>query len=136
MHSKDNSMHIYDNGEYINGEYNHNEKESHMSIHKPYHLNTPTATTTATASTTTSHKASSTSCVHQLRNEYFPRYTWQQQSIRSILQSINVFVRFFLMLVFMTLDVGLIMSITGGTGFGFFFFRRQITAHSTSSHSH
>jgi len=53
------------------------------------------------------------------------QFSWRQQLIRSALHMARFFLSFFLMMVFMILEVGLVCAIVGGVGLGFFLFSRQ-----------
>jgi len=53
------------------------------------------------------------------------QFSWRQQLIRSGLHMARFFLSFFLMMVFMVLEVGLVCAIVGGVGLGFFLFSRQ-----------
>lgn len=65
-------------------------------------------------------KPSSSSSSHTI--EYFK---WSHQAIRSTLHLVKVFLGYFLMLVFMTMEVGLCLSVLAGLGSGFFLFARK-----------
>ncbi|RHZ48852.1 hypothetical protein Glove_541g31 [Diversispora epigaea] len=58
-------------------------------------------------------------------NNRFVRVTYIQQFIRSVIYSIQVFLSFFLMLIFMTFNGFLIISLVIGAGLGYFFFGKH-----------
>ena len=54
-----------------------------------------------------------------------PQYTTSQQTIRSFLHLLRVFFSIFLMIIWMTLNVGLVLAALAGAGVGYYLFANQ-----------
>jgi hypothetical protein len=53
-------------------------------------------------------------------------FTTKQHALRTLLHMFRTFVSLFIMMVFMTMEVGLVLAVIGGGGLGYFLFARHI----------